>query len=87
MNECTASVRVKRGNMFIKNLNVHIQNCMVSTEHQDLKKLFFFCACVCVRAICSEEKEKILCLHFICSCHLCLGIVKVKKGLTKVSLV
>jgi len=56
-----------KGNVFHTNLNVHIKNCMVTTEHHDLKKIF----CVC--DICSEEKENILSLHFICSCHLDLG--------------
>lgn len=71
----------KRGNVFLKNLNVHIQNGMVTTEHHDLKKFF------CVFDICSEEKENILSLHFICSCHLDMGIVKVKKGHIQVGLV
>jgi len=72
-----------RGNIFLKNINVRIQNCMVTTEHHALKKFLYVCVC----DICSEEKENILPLHFICSCHLDLGIVKVKKGHTEVGLV
>lgn len=68
-----------RGNIFLRNLDVHVQNCMVTQQNTMIE---FFCVYHMPKVFTRKTS-----LHFICSCHLDLGILKVKKGHTEVSLV